>query len=196
MKTQYRPPASECKGFFGQYSVKLFSAASLLLYVLPVQPAFQNLDDVIYLLLRERPAFWDIVPFGQAASAAGPGCVLSDKGRMVPHRRLPAVIGGIGIGQPLRNKIPGMLEDCIQTLIPEIFRFFAGKPKPAAKFRTHQCGKKLIHITHNLFLNAIKKLARTWPNLTKTLNQVNFALLATWLWGKLSDEPVDSMAGR
>jgi hypothetical protein len=143
---------SECKGFFGQYSVKLFLFAGPLLNVLPDKPAFQNLDDVVDLFLRERPAFRDVVPFGQTAPAAGPCCVLSDKDRMVAHRCLSAVIGWIGIGQPPCNKIPSVLEDCIQTLIPEILSFFAGKSKPAAKFRTPQCGKKLIHITHLSFL--------------------------------------------
>jgi len=55
-------------------------------------------------------------------------------------------------GRALGNKIPRMLEDCMQSLFPEIFRFFTGKPKPAAKFRTPQGGKKLVHITHLLFL--------------------------------------------
>jgi len=120
----------------------------LLLNVLPGQPAFQNLDDIVYLLLREGPALRDVVPFGQAAPAAGPGCVLGDKNRMFPHRRLFAVISRLGIAQPFGYKIPSVLEDYFQTLIPEILSFFAGKPKPAAKLRPIKCGEKLIHITH------------------------------------------------
>ena len=127
--------------FFGQYSTKSFQAASLLLNVLLGQPASQNLDDIVDLFLRERPAFRNMVPLGQAAPAAGAGCVLSDKYRVVPHRCLPAVISRIGIAQPLCNKIPSVLEDCCQTLIPEILSFFAGKPKPAAKLRPPKCGK-------------------------------------------------------
>jgi len=148
MKIQYRPLAPECKVFSDNILVKLFLAASLLLNVLLDKPSFQDLDGVIDLLLHERPAFWYVVPFGQTPTAACRCCVLSYKDRMVPHRRLPAVIGWIDIGQPRGNKIPSMLEDCIQTLLPEILSFFAGKPKLAAKFRTPQRGKKLIHITH------------------------------------------------
>jgi len=143
---------SNAKVFFGQYSAKSFPVASLLLNALLGQPASQNFDYIVDLLLREGPAFRDVVPFGQAAPAAGACCVLSDKYRMVPHRRLPAVISRFGIGQPLRNKIPSVLEDCRQTLIPEILSFFAGKPKPAAKLRPPKSGKKLIHITHQSYL--------------------------------------------
>jgi len=125
---------------------------SLLLDVLPGQPASENFDDIIYLLLRERPAFWDTMPFSQTAPAAGPCCMLSDKNRMVPHRCLPAVIIRLRVGQPFGNKVLGMLEDCCQTFIPEILGFFACKPKPAAKLRLPQCSKKLIHITHLSFL--------------------------------------------
>lgn len=101
--------------------------------VLLGQPASQNLDDIVDLFLCERPTFRDVMPFGQTASAAGAGCVLSDKHRMVLHRRLLAIISGIGICQPLGNEIPSVLEDYCQTLIPKILGFFAGKPKPAAK---------------------------------------------------------------
>jgi hypothetical protein len=153
-ESQYRPQVSECKGFFGQYSDKLFSAASLLLDVLPGQPASDNFYDVIYLLLCERPAFWDTMPFGQTAPAAGTGCMLGDKNRVVPHRCLPAVINRFGISQPLGYEITSMIEDHLRALISEIFRFFAEKPKPAAKLRLPQCGKKLIHITHQSFLIA------------------------------------------
>jgi hypothetical protein len=126
---------SNAKAFFGQYSAKSFPAGSLLLNVLPGQPAFQNLDDIVDLLLREGPAFRDVVPLGQAAPAAGAGCVLGDKYWVVPHRRLLAVIGWLGVGQSLHNKIPSVLKDYFQTLIPEILSFLAGKPKPAAKLR-------------------------------------------------------------
>ena len=120
--------------------------------VLPGQPASQNLDDIVDLLLCERPALRDMVPFGQAAPAAGAGCVLSDKYRVVPHRRLLAVISRLGIGQPLGYKIPGVLENCRQALVPEILSFVTGKPKPAAKLRPTQSSEKLIHITHLSFL--------------------------------------------
>jgi hypothetical protein len=156
--------------------------ASLLLNVLPGQPAFQYLDDVIYLFLREWPAFRNVVPFSQAAPAASPGRVLGDKYRMVPHRRLPAVINRFGIRQPLCNKIPGMLEDYIQTLIREVFRFFAGKPKPAAKLRTPQCGKKFINITHLSFLIPhpdIIRSARVWRNVIKTSEKVNLSSISS-----------------
>jgi hypothetical protein len=93
-----------------------------------------------------------VVPIGQAAPAAGAGCVLGDKYRVIPHRCLPAVVSRLGVGQPLGYKIPGVPEDCFQALIPEILSFFAGKPKPAAKLRPPQSGKKLVHITHQSFL--------------------------------------------
>jgi hypothetical protein len=121
---------------------------SLLLDILLDQPASDDLDDIIYLLLRERPTFRDAVPFGQTAPAAGSGCMLSDKNRVIPHRRLFAVVCGFSIGQPFGYEITGMLEDYYQTFIPQIFCFFAGEPKSAAKFRPPQCSKKLIHITH------------------------------------------------
>ena len=113
-------------------------AASLLLDVLPGQPASENFDDVIYLLLCKLPAFRDAMPFGQTTPAAGPGCVLSDKNRMVPHWCLFAVIDGLSISQSLGYKVAGMLEDHIQSLASEIFGFFTGEPKPAAKLRPPQ----------------------------------------------------------
>ncbi len=84
----------------------------MLLNVLLGQPALQNLDDIVDLFLRERPAFRYVVPFGQTLPAAGAGRVLSDKHRMVPHRCLSAVISGSGIRQPLGNEIPSVPEDC------------------------------------------------------------------------------------
>ena len=108
---------------------------SLLLNILPRQPMLYNLEDIVDLFLRQWFAFRNVVPFCQTAPAASPRCVLGDKDRVVPHRCLPTVVIWIGIGQPLRNKIQGVLEDCIQTLISEIFRFLAGKPKSTSKFR-------------------------------------------------------------
>jgi hypothetical protein len=117
--------------FFQTISVKLLLSARLLLNVLPGRPAFYNFDDIVNLFMREWPAFRDLVPFGQTAPAAGTGCMLGDKYRMISHRRLPPIVGGIGIGQPRNNEIPRVLEDCIQPFIPQILGFFARKLKPA-----------------------------------------------------------------
>ena len=81
----------------------------------------------------QRSTFRNVVSFGQAAPTACPGCVLSNKNRMIPHRRLLAIIDGICLRQPFVYKITSMIENYRKAFIPEIFGFSAGKPKPAAK---------------------------------------------------------------
>jgi hypothetical protein len=59
--------------------------------------------------------------------------VLGDEDRMIPHGRLPAVIGGLSRGQSLLDEVAGMDEDGIQAFLPEVHRFPAPEPEPAAE---------------------------------------------------------------
>ena len=83
-------------------------------------------DNIINLLVRQRFTRRDVVPFRKAFAAAGTGGVLGDEDRVVPHRRLFAVVGRVGIRQPGTDKIAGVFEYRRQTLLPEILLLLSG----------------------------------------------------------------------
>ena len=55
------------------------------------------------------------MPFEQALAAAGGGGVLGDEYRVAAHRRLPAVVGGIGRCETLQKKPHGVFAHCGET---------------------------------------------------------------------------------
>jgi hypothetical protein len=93
------------------------------------------------------------------------GSVLSDKDRMILHRRLPAVIHRFGIGQPFGDEIPRVLEDCRKALLLKILGLSAGEPKSAAKSRSAQHRKYFINVTHaRCLLHRVSHVAITGGN--------------------------------
>ncbi len=113
------------QGFFGQCSAKFLTAGCWCPSVLPDQPPLQNLDYTIDIPFCERFTPWDVMPVLQALATACAGGVLSDKDRMVPHRCLTPVVGRISVGQSLRDEITSMLDDRLQSLLPQVIRVFA-----------------------------------------------------------------------
>lgn len=126
---------ANAKLFFQIISVESFSKQNRFLNVLTGQPVFQNFDYVIYLLFCQWLTPEDVMSLFKTLAAAGTGCVLCDKDRMVPHRRLFAIACRIRLSEALHNKIPCMFKDCHYASLLKIFRLFGGEPKPAAKFR-------------------------------------------------------------
>jgi hypothetical protein len=60
--------------------------------------------------------------------------VLGDEDRVVPHGRLPAVVGGLGGGQALLDEIASMGKDYVQAFFPQARRFPRPQSKAPAEF--------------------------------------------------------------
>jgi len=75
---------------------------------LPLDPARDHVHDIVVLLAAERAPLRDAVPAVQAGPAAGRGRVLGDEDRMAAVRRLLAVLGRLGGGEPLRDQLVRM----------------------------------------------------------------------------------------
>ena len=99
------------------------------------EPSLEDLKDIVDLLIGERLALRDMMPFRKALSATRARGMLGDKDWMVPHRCLPPIVDGIGLCQTLRDKIASVLQDCFSAFLLKVCCFFPGKLKPAAKLR-------------------------------------------------------------
>jgi len=79
------------------------------LYITPY-PSLKYIHNVVLLIFCKLVIFgWNTVPFLKAAAAAGGGCVLGYKNRVVSHRCLLAVVGWIGGGKPCIYKVPAVI---------------------------------------------------------------------------------------
>ena len=117
------------------------SAAIMFAGSLRFSRARKHADDVVDLLRRQRPTLGNMVPLGKASTAAC-GCgVLGHEDGMPPHGRLPAVVPGLGVSQPLDDKTPAVLQDYGEGLFAQIRRFLGTEPKAAAELALRQ-GRK------------------------------------------------------
>src|SRR3954465_9154691 len=76
---------------------------------LALDPAVDDLDDVVELLGRQVFTGSNAVPLRQTGAAARRGRVLSDEDRMPAVRRLPAVVAGLRRRDALPDYVAGML---------------------------------------------------------------------------------------
>ena len=93
------------------------------------QPVMDHLHHIALLLLAQRAAVGNGVPFFQTAAAAGGGRMLGDKYRMAAHRRLLTVVHRFGGRQPLADKIPSVLVDDLRPLIKTVLPLFDPESK-------------------------------------------------------------------
>ncbi len=82
---------------------------------LALEPAFNHLDNISFLIRRQGVTFRDSVPFLQAATAAAGSRVLGDKYRMPAKRGLFAVIVNYGRRQAFGYEVSGVADDCGQA---------------------------------------------------------------------------------
>jgi hypothetical protein len=78
------------------------------------------------------------VPFEETSSTAGSRCVLSDKNGMALHRRLFAVVFGIGRTQSFDDKPMSVFQDSIEAPVVKILQLFFTEPESASEFRFRQ----------------------------------------------------------
>jgi len=112
------------------------------------QPALDRTEDVIDLLVQERPGRGDVVPLGQTTTAAGGRGVLGDEDRMAPHGSLAAVIGGLGRGQTLADEAATVFHDHRERLLLQIGSFSRAKAKAAAEPAPRQSRKQIVQVAH------------------------------------------------
>jgi len=89
--------------------------------------------------------------------------VLSDKGGVIFHRGLFAVICGLGVGQSDGDKVACVVEGSGKSFLFEVFGFFAGKAEPAAKAREAEGSKKFVYVFHRRHY-LLKKKACGYPH--------------------------------
>lgn len=92
----------------------------------------------------KRVPFWNPVPFLKAAATACGRRVLRDEGRVMAHGCLFAVIGGMGLGQPLLYKVGGVFEDDFEPSAVKVFKLLPTQSKPPAKRRGFEGCKEFI----------------------------------------------------
>jgi hypothetical protein len=148
IETATKPQAAELRDEeydFRAYCVNIFS--SLILHPFP-QPAFVNSQNVFDLLLSQHLPTWNVVPFFEAAAAAG-GCgVLGDENRMPAHRRLSAIILRRLRRQPLFDELPPMFQDHRQRFFGEIRLLLCPQSESAAKLAAGQRREQVVKIAH------------------------------------------------
>ena len=75
----------------------------------------------------------DIMPLGNTLPAAGCGSMLRNKDRMLPPRRLFAIVPGLSGCQASLNKAPGFVHNGVNSLGLELLEFSPLQFKPAAE---------------------------------------------------------------
>lgn len=109
---------------------------------LPPDPRHQHLHDIRLFGLRQRTARRDAVPLGETSPAAAPRGVLCHEDRMPPHRGLAPVVGREGRGEPLSDKIPGMLPDRCKALRRDIVQLRRPQSEAAPERRPGETFEK------------------------------------------------------
>ena len=99
-----------------------------------LDPRHHQRGEAIDLLIAQFPAFGDMMPFLDAASAAGGGGMLSGEHRMPSPRRLPAVVARLRVPHPGAQHVMGM---------PVDHRFALGSGIGAVLVRQHEFRSEL-----------------------------------------------------
>jgi hypothetical protein len=105
---------------------------------LGVEPTPQDGQKMLDFGFRQFSSGRDAVPFGEARAAARGRRVLSDEGRMAPHRRLTSVVWRLGRRQPLPQELSCVLEHGFEAAIGQVGRVFRIQPKTAAELRSRK----------------------------------------------------------
>lgn len=105
------------------------------------------------------------MPFTQAATAAGGGCVLGDKHRMAAHRRLFSVIGRFCRCQPGADKLCGVLPDQRPAFLLAITIFRAAQMKALTE---RGAGKPLEEVIDRVHSRVVSGLIRRIAMLIKS----------------------------
>src|SRR3569623_149642 len=115
---------------------------------LRLQPALQHRGHIFLLMLVERMAARNAMPFRQATAAAGCRRMLRDENRMAAKRRLPSVVAGTARRQPLLDEVARMLHHDGKSLGLQIRALLRPQMKPAPECGTGQCLEHGIDIGH------------------------------------------------
>ena len=92
-------------------------------------PCHNQVNDKIGLIVRQGTTTGYAVPFADAASAAGCGCMLRYKDRVVSHRRLLPVVRGKSRGDTGDDESGSMFPYGIESFFKNILPVFVRKPE-------------------------------------------------------------------
>ena len=98
-----------------------------------LKPAFKHVDHVGFFIRSQRAARGYSVPFFQASTAAAGRCMLCDKYRVAPERRLFPIIFDHRRRQAFCDKVSGMNDNRWQAFSPQIIKVFALQVEFAAE---------------------------------------------------------------
>ena len=126
----------------------------------PHHPLHQDINDTNLLLSRERPTRRDTVPLCQAGPAAGRRGMLRNEDGMAAHRRLPAVISGLGRGGPLSHKIGRMRPDHVCPLGLQVCRLLFAETEPRPKGGSREAVKLPVETPRHQSSPRIQAAAR------------------------------------
>src|SRR5262245_44091952 len=88
------------------------------------------------------------MPLLQAPAAARRGRMLGDEDRMVPHRRLLAVVYRTGWGESFGDELTGVIEDGFEPLGFEVGALLGAESEARAEPRARKGQKEGIEIAH------------------------------------------------
>jgi hypothetical protein len=109
---------------------------------------FEDGEDVAFLCRVEGAAFGDVVPFLEAAAAAGRCGVLGDEGGVVAHGRLLAVVRGVGGRESFVYEVGCVFEHDAQALRAEVGEFLPAQFESAAELRFAERSEEFFKVSH------------------------------------------------
>jgi hypothetical protein len=107
-----------------------------------------HVDDMTLFLDRKLVPFGNTMPFFEASAAARCGRMLGDEDRVFAHRRLLAVIGGVGRCESLFDKVGGVSEDDVQALAVQVFSLGTLETESHAEWGSRKVIEDVVNISH------------------------------------------------
>jgi hypothetical protein len=74
--------------------------------------------------------------------------MLGNENRVLTHRRLPAVVLGLGRREPLFDKVSSVIKDHVEPFRLQVLSFFRSKLETAAKLRSAQAFEDVVQVIH------------------------------------------------
>lgn len=121
---------------------------------------FEDGEDVAFLRGVEGAAFGDVVPFLEAASAAGRGGVLGDEGRVVAHGRLFAVVRGSGGRESFVYEVGRVFQHDAQALRAKVGEFLPAQFESATELRFAERREEFFKVSHTFALTFARSSRR------------------------------------
>src|SRR3954462_3397557 len=115
---------------------------------LRLKPSTNDRKNMRRLFRAERMSFRNVMPLLQTPAAAGRRRVLRHKDRMIPPRRLLAVVGDLRRRQSFADQIRRVPHDRVETLFAQDLKLATAQLEFGAKTRARKCREEIVRIHH------------------------------------------------